>query len=201
MHANPGGAMLARTQPLMELPEDLLLARCRRGDVEAFSRIHAEYEQVVFRHAYRLLGSRDDALDASQETFINAFRGIRSFRGDCSLRAWLLRICTNLCRNHSRSRQRRREVPMEDAAWQAVTGGADPQRELEARERSAAVWEALRKLSPAHREIIVLYDLEGVSTAEIAAILGCSRGSVPVKLFRARSRFKDAIQRLTSERE
>src|SRR5262245_55815501 len=99
-----GGAMVAGTQPLMGDPEDHLLARCRNGDVEAFGRIHAEYEQGVFRHAYRLLGSHEDALDACQETFVKAFRAMRSFRGDCSLRVWLLQICTNQCRNQVRTR-------------------------------------------------------------------------------------------------
>jgi hypothetical protein len=73
--------MLAGSEPVMGVPEDHLLARCRNGDVEAFGRIYAEYEQGVFRHAYRLLGSHEDALDACQETFVKAFHALRSFRG------------------------------------------------------------------------------------------------------------------------
>jgi RNA polymerase sigma-70 factor, ECF subfamily len=195
--------MLAGTQLVMGVPEDHLLARCWNGDVEAFGRIYAEYEQGVFRHAYRLLGSHEDALDACQETFVKAFHAMRSFRGDCSLRVWLLRICTNQCRNQLRTRLRRREISLEQAgeSSSAQAPSADPALLFERQQLAGIIQLALDRLPAPHREIIVLRDLEELTPAEVAAVLGCSVASVPVKLFRARKRLKEQVRRLTPDQE
>lgn len=195
--------MLSLTRPLMQLTDDPLLARCRAGDVDAFGLLYAEHEAVVFRHAYRMLGCREDALDLCQETFVRAFYGLTSFRGECTVRVWLLRICTNLCRNALRARSRRRETYL-DEPLEAVSSPepcADPTAVFEQRQQIALLHEALAALSPAHRELIVLRDLEGLSSAETAAIVGCAVASVPVKLFRARTGLKRQLVRLMREKE
>lgn len=194
--------MLSLTRPLMEIPDDPVLARCRAGDVDAFGLLYAEHEVAVFRHAYRMLGCREDAGDLCQETFVRAFHGLSAFRGDCTVRVWLLRICTNLCRNALRTRSRRREVPLDQPtdAYPADACG-DPAAAFEQQQRVALLHEALAALSPTHRELIVLRDLEGLSSGEIAAIVGCSVASVPVKLFRARSGLKRQLMRLLREKE
>src|SRR5205823_2139904 len=130
----------------------------------------------------------DDASDVRQETFLRAYRTIASFRGECALRTWLLRICTNLCRNQARNRQRRGEVDLDPAHLETQRGdaAADPVSLVERAQMAAVIRAALDGLPMVHREILVLRDVEELDTAEIAAILGCARASVPVKLHRAR---------------
>ena len=84
-------------------PGDPLIARCRVGDREAFGVLHTQYETPIFRFAYRMLGHREDAGDALQETFLRAWRAFPLFRGDCTVQSWLYRICSNVCRSHIRS--------------------------------------------------------------------------------------------------
>ncbi|MCC2672582.1 MAG: polymerase sigma factor, sigma-70 family [Armatimonadetes bacterium] len=192
--------MLARAGFLMVTPEDRLVSRCRAGDVDAFAQLHAKHEAAIQRHAYCLLGSQEDALDACQETFVKAFVAIPKFRGECTLRVWLLRICTNVCRNQLRTQVRRRETSMDAGGEHAPAApAADPLELVEQRRLARLFRTALDRLAPGHREIIVLRDLEDLSTAEIAAVIGCSAASVPVKLFRARARLKEQLQRLTRE--
>jgi RNA polymerase sigma-70 factor, ECF subfamily len=193
--------MLTRSVPLMGKPEDPLLARCRRGDLEAFAGIHAEHEQAVFRHALRLLGCRDDALDVCQETFVSAFAALARFRGECTVRVWLLRICTNRCRDRARSRGRRRETSLESTPDELAGGYPDPAVLFERDDVSRVVWAALDRLPVLHREIILLRDFEDLSFREVAAVLGCAVASVPVKLFRARKRLRDEICRLSGDEE
>jgi RNA polymerase sigma-70 factor (ECF subfamily) len=183
------------------MSEDDLIARWQAGDIEAFGRIYAEYNDPIFRHAYYLLGSVDDAQDVQQETFVRAFRAAPSFRGDCSLRTWLFRVCTNLCRDTLR--RRRDNVSLDCAAPELAHSGPsiDPAVQAEQEESVALLRSALAEMSAADRELIVLRDLEGLGTREVAAIIGCAPASVPVKLFRARSRLKERVRRLIDERK
>ena len=189
----------------MQPPEDVLLARCRAGDVEAFGQVYARYEQVVFRHAYHLLGDRDEAHDVRQETFIKAYGAVRRFRGECSLKTWLLMISTNLCRSRLRSRRRQAEV-----SWNALdldlsgrtalySDGIDPHAAAEQSQMAEIVRRALDTLPAAHREVIVLRDVEGLSAEETARVLGCSRASVAVKLFRAHALLRARLRALLGE--
>src|SRR5262245_31433970 len=90
-----------------------LIADCRVGDPEAFGRIYAQYERAVFRHALYLLGQREDADDVKQETFLRAYRTIGSFRSHCALQTWLFKICSNLCYDLLRRRQRRPQISLD----------------------------------------------------------------------------------------
>jgi len=182
----------------MESAEERLLARCRAGDLEAFAALYGDCAESVYRHAYHLVGHREEAHDIRQETFLRAFGALPNFRGDCSLRTFLLRICTNLCRDYHRSRRTRGEdalhqTPIEgenSAAW----GRSDPG--FEQIETADLVRAALARLSPARREVIVLRDLENLSNREVAIVLGCAPASVPVKLFRARRQLEAELKRL-----
>src|ERR1041384_8302019 len=102
--------MIARCEALLQISEDQLLSRCREGDVDAFECLYAQYRTPVYRHAYYLLGNKEDARDVRQDTFVKAFQSFASFRADCRLKTWLLVICTNLCRDRIRSRKRRPET-------------------------------------------------------------------------------------------
>ncbi len=188
----------------MQVPEDQLLARCRAGDVDGFGELYATYGRLVYRYAYHMLGNAEDAMDIRQETFVRAFQGIGSFRNHASLQTWLMRICANLCRDRARSAARRREVPYDPQLVEATNGhdrSADPSNVVERADTIDTILRALSRMSPADREVILLRDVENVSTDEAALILGCTARHLNVKLFRARSRLRERVMRLLEVRK
>jgi RNA polymerase sigma-70 factor (ECF subfamily) len=185
-----------------------LIARSRAGDHSAFEALYDLHHLAVFRHAFRLLENADEADDIRQETFVRAYNAIGRYRAQAAFRTYLLAICGNLCRDRQRQRQRRPErsygleapeSPLRTAAAAAARESLDPLCRLERQSDAAVVWSALRKLTAAQREILVLRHVEGMELDTLAHVLGCSRMSVPVRLFRARSRFKDVYLSLLHE--
>ena len=189
--------MLATYEATVFEPEDRLLNRCRAGDLDAFSEVYAQYERQVFRYAYHLLGHADDADDVKQETFLRAYRAISKFRSDCSLKTWLLRICTNLCRDRIKSKSRHKEVLYDphdvpaDLFWD--TDAIDPHEVAERSQMVAVVRSALKGMPEDQRNIIMLREVEDLSYEEIAEVIGCSRASVKLRLFRARQRLRERV--------
>ncbi len=183
-----------------------LIARSRDGDRSAFGKLYVLYEAGIYRYAYRLLEDADEADDIRQETFVRAYQSLARFRGEAGFRTYLLTICANLCRDRMRQRHRRPVSSYGLAPSEfAVTGqshapeAADPSRLLEQADQAARVWRALRRLPAAPREILLLRHVEGLEMDEIAQILGCTKISVPVRLFRARRLFKDLFLALLLE--
>jgi RNA polymerase sigma-70 factor, ECF subfamily len=183
------------------------IARSRAGDREAFAHIYARYENGVFRHAYRLLEDADEADDVRQETFVRAYQSLSRFRGDSRVKTYLFAICGNLCRDRLRHRRRHPEngygltIP-EGAIYLSdggTTAGQDPLTCLQRATDAARVRNALTRLSPPDRELILLYHVEGMALDDIAVIVGCTRVSVPVRLFRARRRLRDVFLSLLHE--
>jgi RNA polymerase sigma-70 factor (ECF subfamily) len=185
------------------------LARARAGDQNAFEQLVAPYRRELQLHCYRILGSLQDAEDQVQETLLAAWRGLDRFEGRASLRAWLYRIATNRCLNALRERKRRpKEVPpmveppeptrMSEPTWLEpypdvlLEGLADtassPEARYEARESvGLAFMTALQNLPPRQRAAVVLRDVLGYHTAEVAEILDSSEASVKGALQRARA--------------
>ena len=169
------------------------LARARAGDQNAFEQLVAPYRRELQLHCYRILGSLQDAEDQLQETLLAAWRGLEGFEGRASLRAWLYRIATNRCLNALRERKRRpQEVPpmveppeptrMSQPIWLEpypdvlLEGLADtassPEARYETRESvGLAFMTALQNLPPRQRAAVVLRDVLGYHTAEVAEIL------------------------------
>jgi RNA polymerase sigma-70 factor (ECF subfamily) len=190
--------MLAAREAIMQTEDEQLTARCRAGDSDAFSLLYARYERQVFRYAYHLLGHREDADDIKQETFLRAFKAIGGFRSDASLQTWLFKICGNLCRDRLRSWERRQVLSNIDSVEtaQQAAPDSDPHLHLEREEQTALLARALRLLTSAQREIIVLRDVEGLGYAQIAPILGCSTVSAKLRAYRARNVLKARVQAL-----
>jgi RNA polymerase sigma-70 factor (ECF subfamily) len=198
--------MLASTEAAMPVyEEDQLLMQCRQGEIDALAQLYALYEQPVFRHAYYLLGNRDDAQDMRQETFLRAYRALPTFNGRCSLKTWLFTICTNLCRDHLRSARTKREVGYDPGQAQdlfrAASPAYDPATQAERAEVARLIQTALYALPAPARELIVLRDVENMELDEIALIARCSRLSVPVRLFRARRLLRERVTALLKEGE
>ena len=187
--------------------EQNLVARCRRGDPDALEQVFTEQGGDVLSFAYHMLGDWDDACDIRQETFLHAFEAIPRFRGQCSLKSWLLTICANLCRRSRSSRQRQSELlqgHINSLAGEPsfLTGASRTHDPFEAAVRSEAmdiILLALRSLPPVQREVIILREVHGLSLEQIGKIIGRTRGSVTILLFRARSRFSERAQPLLKE--
>jgi RNA polymerase sigma-70 factor (ECF subfamily) len=180
------------------------VARFLGGDESAFEPLVIRSEAEIFRLARRMLGNNEDALDATQETFLRAFRGLRSFRGEAAFRSWLIGIAINVCRNKRGSaaaRARNLSVPLvdEDPETGAVVEHdlADPRPSPEAAAHGAEIRQALERglaaLAAEHREILLLREMEGLEYDEIARALGCALGTVKSRLCRARAALRQAL--------
>lgn len=183
----------------MPAMEDQLAARCRAGDLEAFSEVYALYERQVFRYAYHLLGHREDADDIKQETFVRAYQAIGKFRSDSSLQTWLFKICGNLCRDRLKSWEKRKihyDAGLRSEEWRDDGYGSDPHALVERAESTQIVLCALRGMPAPQREIIILHHIEELSYQEIGIILGCSAVSAKLRVFRARRSLKERVEAL-----
>lgn len=184
------------------MDEISLIESARKGDLDAFNRLVLAYQDVVYNHAYRVLGDPQLADDAAQDTFIAAFNNLRKFRGG-SFKAWLLRIVTNTCYDELR-RQKRRPItslePVDDSGdeiesphW--LMDHADlPEDQVERDELGRAIQHCLDELPVDFRVVVALVDIQGMDYAEAAAVIGAPLGTVKSRLARARLRLRDCLQ-------
>jgi RNA polymerase sigma-70 factor (ECF subfamily) len=179
-----------------------LVDRCRRGDAQAFARLVALHEGMVFNLAARLLGDGEEARDLAQDVFLQVFRTLDRFQGRSSLKTWIYRIVVNQCRNRQRwwrRRRRDRSRPLESMTdadqarlWAAREDGG-PQAGLERLERARSMQAALLALSFDHRAILLLREVEGLSCEEIAGTLKVPAGTVKSRLARARESLRQKV--------
>ncbi len=173
-------------------PMDGSVEAAEAGDLAAFDRLMRQYERLVLATALRLLGDLEGAQDASQEVFLRLYRNLNKVETSGHLSAWLYRVTVNVC--HDARRKRRVSAPVEDAAeLPALT--ADPQRTAIATERRRALEMSLRMLSEKERAVLVLRDLEGLSTEEVARALGTTEATVRSQLSKARVKVRDFLER------
>lgn len=178
-----------------------MIRRICDGEAELYYELVQPYERSVYLSAFALLRNEADAEDAAQEAILKAFRHLKEFRGESRFRTWLVQIAINEAR--MKSRIARREVISLDDETEDEDGSYTPMdledwRELpsEALERSEVreiLRQALLALAPMYRETFVLRDIEKLSIAETAAILGVKEGVVKARLFRARLQLRDLI--------
>jgi RNA polymerase sigma-70 factor (ECF subfamily) len=168
--------------------EAALLAGSRRGDLSAYDRLIAAYQDRVYQTAYRITGHREDAWDAAQEAFLRAFRALRTFRGEAIFSTWMTRIAVNAALDVVRRRPRHTPVTVETAA-----AGSDPSDEVLRRDRQRRVQQAIAALPPDHRAVVVLRDVQEMSYEEIARALRVPVGTVRSRLSRAREALRVAL--------
>jgi len=168
--------------------EEELLARCVRGDSEAYGAVVLRYQRLVTGVAYRVCGDATLAEDVAQETFIRVWRKLSTYRPGGNFRAWICRIATNLTIDALRRRK-----PVADIDQVVVESKADgPEATALKSERAAAVRRAILKLPVHSRTALVLREYEGLSYREIADALDIPLGTV-------KSRLSDARRRLQAE--
>jgi RNA polymerase sigma-70 factor (ECF subfamily) len=164
-----------------------LLSLARDGDDRAFGVLVDRYEGAVAATVIGMLGRGDEAEDVGQETFIRFHRSLRSFRGESSLKTYLVHIAMNLSINALRRRRRAllRFVDEDDAAESTPEPRVGPAGELDANELQAVVQDAVARLGEKHRAVVVLRLFHEYSTRETAQMLGVPEGTVLSRLSRA----------------
>jgi len=183
------------------------VARCQRGETEAFSVLVRRHQKKMLNIAYRMIGDYDEACDVVQEAFLSAYRAIGKFRGDARFSTWLCGIVLNHSRSHltQKAARLRREAGSLDDPVKSEDGGFlnEPRSQeesvldrLEKREREAKVQECIGSLDGEQREVLVLRDIQGFSYEEIGAMLKLTEGTVRSRLFRARNALKDRLLRV-----
>jgi RNA polymerase sigma-70 factor (ECF subfamily) len=178
--------------------EKALIAAARRGDTGSFNHLVSDYQDMVYSVAYRILGETDAAADASQETFLSAYKAMAKFKGG-SFKSWLLRIATNACYDQLRLRQRRPTSSLEaiytdtDPSSHFVNGRETPEEHALRQELGQILQQAIHTLPPDQRVTLVLSDVQGLSYKEVAQITRVSVGTVKSRLSRARARLRDCL--------
>ncbi|MCX7624987.1 MAG: sigma-70 family RNA polymerase sigma factor [Candidatus Sumerlaeaceae bacterium] len=178
-----------------------LVARCKAGDKMAFDELISTHQERVFNVAYRLMGNYDEALDLTQEVFLNCFRKIANFKGDSALSTWLYRITVNTAKNRWKYQQSRGvnrtdslDSPPEGVDAKALTDfpspAPGPSEVASGRETLGQFEQCLQKLAPEYREVIVLRYIEELPYEEIAEILRISLGTVKSRIHRARAELR-----------
>ena len=170
-----------------------VVERARSGDREAFDQLMAAHERSVLRTAHALLGNREDARDAAQEVFLRVFRHFHRFDPQREFGPWLYRVAVNVCRDVHRRRARMPAAPLDDLDPAVLARPADQEKHADAADRLRAIRDALRLLSAREREVVVLRDVEGLSTAEVARTLGCMEITVRSHLSRGRLKLQAAL--------
>jgi RNA polymerase sigma-70 factor (ECF subfamily) len=168
-----------------------------------FEQIVRRYQRKVYRVLLLMLKNHEDADNLTQECFIRAYTSMASFRGECSVQTWLMRIAVNLVRDHARNRRVgfwNRLLRLDDdssvtAEQEPVSIKASPERGMVAREELDAVWQAVERLSARQKEIFVLRFAEEMELKEIAEVLNLATGTVKTQLFRAVSSVREQVRR------
>jgi RNA polymerase sigma-70 factor (ECF subfamily) len=183
---------------------DRELARASgNGDREAFRELVERYQRKIVSVALGMVHNPDDALEIAQETFVKAYENLPQFKGESSFYSWLYRIAFNLAIDFQRREHRRPTVPLEERPG---GGGeeiveppgerlsSDPSDRVEAKELGEQVVQAINELTPDHKAVILLREVEGLSYEEISRVMQCSKGTVMSRLHYARKKLQSRLR-------
>jgi len=183
--------------------DEQMVERALTGDPDAFGEIVQRWERRIFALAFGMLGREEDARDATQETFLAAFRNLRGFRGEARVSSWLHRIAVNQCITRQRRAKVRSETALEDeaeknAAVFALPADLSPARAAEYHERSVAVRRAVCGLPPDLRQIVVMKEFEELTFQEISDVLEVPLSTVKSRLYTALRQLQLRLQKFDS---
>src|SRR5580700_10329764 len=186
------------------IDDTMLIREAQRGNRAAFEELVRHYDQAVLRLALHLTGTEQDAQDVYQDAFLKAYKNIGSFRFECSFYTWIYRIVTNLCLDHLRKKNVRKEdAPVvKDASGgeydlldQVPDGraGANPERDLMRRQLGSRISGALEKLTPRERMVFELKHYHGLKLRTVGEILHTTEETAKNTLFRATQKLRGAL--------
>jgi RNA polymerase sigma-70 factor (ECF subfamily) len=192
--------------------EEKLLERLRARDERAFNELVKTYERRVFGLVFRMLSSRAEAEDLTQEVFVQVFKAIGSFRGESKLSTWIYRIAVNLCKNRAKYLRVRHtseqdqlddvaeRLPLSQARHANVAQVARPDEAMAGRQVEEIVRQAIAEVDENFRECLILCDVEELSYEEIAEITQLPAGTVKSRIFRARAQLRELVEKKLGEK-
>ena len=173
------------------MEEKDLICRAARGDAEAFRQLVEAYQTPAYRRAARMCGP-DSAEDVTQEAFLAAWRALPEFRGDCRFSTWLYRLVSNAAIDCLRREKKHRDTGDVDDL-ELPDGGPSLQEQAERSDTRDAVRRALDRLSPEHRQVLLLRFMQELDYGEIARALNVSEGTVKSRINRAKSKLREVL--------
>ena len=183
--------------PFGQQDDDKLILKAQKGDLHSFDVLVRRYQRKIYYLAYRMVKGHDAADDIAQETFINAYSAIRSFKIGYSFYTWLYRICMNLSINYLKRQKLvipESQFEEETSPLEREAAGADPSNHLALKELEDKIEKALDLLPPKFKAVLVLRVYEDLSYEEIAKTLKISMGTVMSRLFRAREKMQEMLK-------
>ena len=184
--------------------DEQLVKQSLKGDNQAFDELVLRYQNKIYHLCYRYMGNPEDANDMAQETFIKAFRALRSFRGNASFGTWLHRICNNVCLDELRRRKRRivpfsLDEPLNDEEGRLVErvfsdDSLAGDKVYEQKELAQYIQTLLDDMKYEQKSALILRDIMGYNYEEIATILNCSLGTVKSRINRGRQSLKNKLE-------
>ena len=172
----------------MSIPEDKqTIQSILAGNREAYGDLVRKYQDRLYHSLLCMLGNPDDALELTQDAFVQALVNIEKFRGEAGFYTWLYRIAINMASSLKRKRILvSYDELVENVSFNPVDSGDSPERELEIKENQQRVWEAIGKVAPDFRQVLILREIEGYDYEQIAYVLNIKIGTVRSRLYRAR---------------
>src|SRR5258705_8185616 len=184
--------------------DEQIVERALTGDAEAFGEIVKRWERRIFALSFGMLGREEDARDATQETFLAAFRNLRAFRGEAKVSSWLHRIAVNQCITRQRRAKVRNESALETEEEKHASSFAaplrySPARVVERHETTAAVRVAVNSLPVELRQVVVMKEFEELTFKEIADVLDLPLSTVKSRLYTALKQLQIRLQKFGSK--
>ena len=183
--------------------DEIIVERALSGDADAFGELVRRWERRIFALAYGMLGREEDARDATQETFLAAFRNLRAFRGEAKVSSWLHRIAVNQCISRQRQARVRGEAALEDeeerdSARFAIPVNYSPSRVVEGKQETVAVRQAINSLPIELRQVVIMKEFEELTFREIADVLDLPLSTVKSRLYTAMKQLQMRLQKFES---
>jgi RNA polymerase sigma-70 factor (ECF subfamily) len=181
-----------------EIDDSTLVRRAQAEDINAYDQLIRRYQERIYATVYHMTSNHEDANDLVQDTFIKAYRALKSFKGDSSFYTWVYRIAVNKTINFLKQRKNRVHMSLNDVDFNAendpdlvaLVSDKTPRRDLGLTELQEKLNGALQKLSEHHRMVVTLHDIQGLSHEEIGKIMDCNVGTVRSRLFYARQQMQ-----------
>jgi RNA polymerase sigma-70 factor (ECF subfamily) len=185
------------------MTDEIIVERALTGDAEAFGEIVRRWERRIFALTYGMLGREEDAREATQDTFLAAFRNLRGFRGEAKVSSWLHRIAVNQCISRQRRSKVRSESALDDEEQRDASSFAtplsfSPARVAEGRQTTVAVRRAINSLPLELRQVVVMKEFEELTFREIADVLGLPLSTVKSRLYTALKQLQMRLQQFES---